>query len=39
MPRIARVVIPNIAHYIMRRNNYRQIVFHSDTDREYIKVV
>ena len=34
MPRIARVVIPGIAHHITQRGNYQQVVFHSDTDRE-----
>lgn len=32
MPRQARIVIPNIAHHITQRGNYRQVVFEEDTD-------
>ena len=34
MPRIARVVIPNIAHHVTQRGNYQQVIFRNDTDRE-----
>jgi len=33
MPRIARVVIPDIPHHIIQRGNRRQPVFFSDDDR------
>jgi len=33
MPRMARVVIPNIPHHIIQRGNRRQPVFFSDNDR------
>ena len=35
MPRIARVVIPNIPHHVVQRGNRRQAVFFSDADRVY----
>ncbi|MFH1562693.1 MAG: transposase [Nitrospirota bacterium] len=34
MPRIARVVIPDIPHHLTQRGNYQQIVFQSKEDRE-----
>jgi len=34
MPRIARVVVPNIPHHITQRGNYQQIIFQNRTDRE-----
>jgi putative transposase len=37
MPRIARVVIPEIAHHITQRGNYQQIIFHSGDDKVVIK--
>jgi putative transposase len=40
MPRIARVVIPEIAHHITQRGNRRQDVFFSDDDRqEYLRLI
>jgi len=33
MPRIARLVIPNLPHHITQRGNYRQKVFYRDEDR------
>src|SRR3989338_369665 len=42
MPRIARVVIPDIPHHIIQRGNRRQAVFFSDDDRkaylEYLRL-
>jgi putative transposase len=35
MPRIARIVVPGIAHHITQRGNRRQNVFLSDSDRRY----
>ena len=38
MPRQARIVIPNIAHHITQRGNYRQNVFEKEEDyRKYCK--
>ena len=38
MPRIARVVIPNIPHHVTQRGNFGQNVFEDDTDRSvYLK--
>jgi len=34
MSRIARVVIPGIAHHVTQRGNYQQKIFHRDFDRE-----
>jgi putative transposase len=40
MPRIARVVVPGIAHHITQRGNRRQNVFLSDDDRqEYLRLI
>jgi putative transposase len=33
MPRIARIVVPGVAHPITQRGNNRQKVFFSDADR------
>lgn len=33
MPRIARVIVPNIAHHIIQRGNRKQKVFFSDKDK------
>ena len=35
MPRQARIVIPNTAHHIIQRGNYRQKVF--DKQEHYLK--
>jgi putative transposase len=35
MPRIARVVIPDLPHHIVQRGNRRQKVFFSDQDRQF----
>ena len=34
MPRIARVVVPGIAHHVTQRGNRREDVFFSDDDRQ-----
>lgn len=34
MPRIARVVVPNIPHHVTQRGNYQQIIFQNKNDRE-----
>lgn len=34
MPRIARVVVPDIPHHLTQRGNYQQIVFRDKDDRE-----
>ncbi len=40
MPRIARVVIPGVAHHITQRGNRRQTTFFSDDDyRLYLKLL
>lgn len=33
MPRIARVVVPDLPHHVTQRGNYQQIVFRRDEDR------
>jgi putative transposase len=33
MPRIARTVVPGIAHHVIQRGNRQQRIFHSDADR------
>jgi putative transposase len=35
MPRIARVVVPDIPHHVTQRGNYQQRVFQDRGDREY----
>jgi len=35
MPRVARVVIPNLAHHLTQRGNNRQAVFFTDDDRRF----
>jgi putative transposase len=38
MPRIARVVIPDVPYHVTQRGNYRQDVFEDHQDKEfYIK--
>ncbi len=37
MPRMARVVIPDIPHHVIQRGNRRQAVFFSDSDYEFYK--
>ncbi len=37
MPRMARVVIPNIPHHVIQRGNRRQAVFFSESDYEFYK--
>ena len=40
MPRLARVIIPNIPHHITQRGNRRQPVFFSEEDRQlYVRVL
>ena len=40
MARLARIVIPGVAHHVMQRGNRRQPVFFSDEDREaYLSLV
>lgn len=34
MPRIARVVVPEMPHHITQRGNYQQLVFLDDSDRK-----
>ena len=34
MPRIARVVVPDVPHHLTQRGNYQQIVFRDKDDRE-----
>lgn len=37
MPRKKRIVIPNLAHHVTQRGNYRQNIFHRDRDfRNYL---
>ena len=33
MPRIARVVVPDVPHHVTQRGNRREDVFFSDADR------
>ncbi|MHC4455093.1 MAG: transposase, partial [Planctomycetota bacterium] len=35
MPRIARVVVPDLPHHITQRGNYGQTVFENDDDRRF----
>ena len=37
MPRMARVVIPNIPHHVIQRGNRRQAVFFSESDYKFYK--
>lgn len=40
MPRVARIVIPGIAHHVTQRGNRRQAIFVSDADRHlYLKLL
>jgi putative transposase len=40
MPRIARVIIPSVAHHFTQRGNRRQTVFFSDQDKNlYLKIL
>jgi len=40
MPRIARVVVPNIPYHITQRGNFKQDVFYDDKDRgKYLSLV
>jgi len=40
MPRISRVVIPDIPHHVIQRGNRRQTTFFCDSDRElYLKIL
>ncbi|GEM_PF-3168734 len=39
MTRIARLVIPELPHYITQRGNYRQKVFDRDEDRRLYLVL
>jgi len=40
MPRIARVVFPDIPHHITQRKNYQQNIFIGDEDRvKYLSLV
>jgi putative transposase len=40
MPRLARIVVPGVAHHVTQRGNRRQDVFFSDADyRTYIDLV
>lgn len=40
MARLARIVLPNVAHHVTQRGNRRLPVFFSDDDRrEYLKLV
>ncbi len=40
MPRLARVVVPEIPHHITQRGNRRQMVFFQDEDyQEYIDLM
>ena len=34
MPRIARVVVPGVAHHVTQRGNRREVVFFSEDDRQ-----
>ncbi len=34
MPRIARVVIPDVPYHVTQRGNYRQDIFEEDADKE-----
>jgi putative transposase len=34
MPRVARIVVPGLPHHITQRDNNRQVVFHTDEQRE-----
>jgi len=33
MPRIARIIVPNLSYHITQRGNFRQNIFEDDTDR------
>ena len=40
MPRLARVVVPDIPHHVTQRGNRRQQVFFGDDDyRAYLDIV
>ena len=40
MPRIARLVIPDVPHHITQRGNYKQNIFFGDSDRvKYLSLV
>ncbi|MCX8159865.1 MAG: transposase [Candidatus Saccharicenans sp.] len=40
MPRIARIIVPNVPHHIVQRGNRNQQVFFSDEDKKhYLKIL
>jgi putative transposase len=40
MPRLARLIVPGVAHHLTQRGNRRQIVFFSDSDKSlYLKLL
>ena len=40
MPRVARIVVPEVAHHVTQRGNNRQDVFFVDDDRrEYLALL
>ena len=40
MPRVARIVLPGVAHHVTQRGNNRQDVFFVDDDRiVYLKIL